>query len=511
MRDAINQRNILDFLENSAEKYPDKRAYFDRNSSLTYSQVQKRAKAIGTFLISSLGRRNAPILVFMDKRPDTLCAFWGCVYAGCFYVPTDTTMPEFRRELILNNLNPIAIITDKEHFDSVCSLNENTYIYEEIIDTPVDEVSIGRSLHMALDTDPVYALYTSGSTGVPKGVVVCHASLIDYIDSFGNEIPLNHDDIMASQAPFYFDASLIDIYCTLRNGATLGIVPIEYFSIPIKLLEYLRDEKITAIRWVPSAMKMISMFEGFSSVTPDTISLKTVIFGAEIMPTKCYNYWKSNLTNTTFVQNYGPTEITGVCTYYIIDREFSNDERIPIGKPFYNSGVMLLDEDNNLITDSGITGEICVRGTCLSLGYYNAPEITSERFVQNPLNPFYPEKIYKTGDLGFYNSLGELVFVSRKDYQIKHMGHRIELGEIEYAISSLPGIRNVCCLHDEKRDKIVMFYEADSSDEMTIREDIKNRLAAYMVPNVYKKMEKLPLLVNGKTDRVTLKSLINKK
>lgn len=497
------ERNILYFLEQSAEKNPDKVAYFDENITLTYAEVLKRSKAVGTKLIKKLGVKSRPIMVYMDKSPLCLTAFWGAVYSRNFYVPCDTGMPEYRLGLIVENLKPAAVITDMAHYDQARKFSSAVFLYEEMIETQAQDDVLKELRDECLDTDPVYVLYTSGSTGVPKGVVVCHASLIDYIEAFCNEIPLNENDVIANQAPFYFDASLIDIYCTLKLSASMGMVPLEYFSMPLKLLEYLENNKITAIRWVPSAMKMVHTFKGFKSLKPQY--LKTVIFGAEAMPTKCYNYWKDNYPDITFVQIYGPTEITGVCTYYIINQDYTDDETIPIGNAFKNTEVFLLDEDNQLVRRAGIPGEICVKGTCLALGYYNSPEKTMEVFTQNPLNPYYPERIYRTGDLAKYNDKKQLVFISRKDLQIKHMGHRIELGEIEMAVSSLPGIKNACCLFNQEKQKIVLFYESESLDNDTLNLELKNRLVRYMIPNVLKKMDALPLLKSGKVDRQELK------
>ncbi len=498
--------NILEYLEEAARVFPDKCAYFDEEQSYTYSRLLAESRAVGARLIGKGDFKCRPVVIYMEKSPKVLAAFWGCLYSRNFYVPLDTAMPEVRIRMIVENLKPAAVITDMAYYDMARKFSNNVFIFEEMITTPVDEEAIDARLLTALDTDPVYVLYTSGSTGVPKGVVVSHRSLIDYVEQFCNEISITEEDVIANQAPFYFDASLIDIYCTLAAKASMGIVPVEYFSVPKKLLEFLQKYNVTTIRWVPSAMKMVSTFKGFASVRPD--KLRKIIFGAESMPVKVYNYWKENYPDAVFVQIYGPTEITGVCTYHIVDREYSDDETIPIGKAFRNTEVFLLDDENRLISRSDVIGEICVKGSCLANGYYNSREKTDEVFVQNPLNPYYNEKIYRTGDLARYNDRKELVFVSRKDYQIKHMGHRIELGEIETAVMTLPGMKNACCVYDERRQKIVLFYESESYDDVTLAEALKTRLLRYMIPNVTKKLDDFPLLRSGKADRVKLKEMI---
>ena len=498
-------RTVLDYLKAAATECPDKCAYFDDSHKLTYGKLNQVARSIATRLIRELQVSGRPIAVYMEKSPMTVAAFFGAVYAGNFYSPIDTQMPDYRLKLVMENLKPVGIITDASHYDVARTYCSHVFLIEEFGDEEADDALIEERLSRALDTDPLYVLYTSGSTGVPKGVVVSHASLIDYIDEFCAAIPIGPDDIVANQAPFYFDASLIDIYCTLHEKATMGIVPLSTFSVPLKILQYLEDHKITFIRWVPSALKMVSTFKGFNTLKPSY--LKTVVFGAEAMPVKCYNYWYENLPDATFIQIYGPTEITGVCTYHVCDRTYEEDEMIPIGKRFHNTSVFLLDEDRKLVRRKDVAGEICVKGTCLALGYYNAPDKTAEVFTQNPLNPYYPERIYYTGDLAKYDENGDLIFISRKDYQIKHMGHRIELGEIESCAAILPGIRNAFCIHDKDKDKIILFYESDTVDDATLTAELKKRLVRYMVPNEVRKLDKMPMLKNGKVDRMKLKEM----
>ena len=189
--------------------------------------------------------------------------------------------------------------------------------------------------------------------------------------------------------------------------------------------------------------------------------------------------------------------------YFIVDREFNDDEVLPIGRPFKNTDIILLD-DNNRIPPKGEAGEICIRGTSLTLGYYNDPERTKEVFVQNPLNDAYPELIYRTGDLGRYNERGELMFISRKDHQIKHMGHRIELGEIEYNVNLIEGIKSACCIYREETEKIELYYVGDI-DSKDLATALKQRLPRYMVPNIIRALDEMPLTANKKIDRVFLK------
>lgn len=505
--------NILEYLERSAEKYPDKTAYASDDKQLTYSQLKNGAERIGTGIASlteNMGE-NLPVMIFMKKSPETIAAFMGVLMSGNFYVPIDTEMPVHRVGLIIENLRPSLIICDAALMDEVDRITGGRAAvrsFESLSGFDPDPERLRKIRERRIDTDPAYAIYTSGSTGIPKGVLVSHRSLIDYVEHFSEACGFSDVDVAGNQVPFHFDASLIDIYCTLRNGASMVIIPVQLFSAPARLLEYMERWKITIIRWVPSALNMVSTFRALKLSRPS--ELRKIIFGAEAMPTKCFNYWKSNYPDAFFMQIYGPTEITGICTYYIVDRDFDDSETIPIGRQIKNSSVFLLDENDRLITDSdpGMIGEICVRGSGLANGYINSPEATERSFTQNPLNNRYPERIYRTGDLASYNEYGELVFASRKDYQIKHMGHRIELPEIEAAASGMEGMQNAACIFDERKNRIIMAYVSDALDDIAIIEYLKERLPRYMIPNVLKKIGKMPLTTGGKTDRMKLREMM---
>jgi len=237
--------------------------------------------------------------------------------------------------------------------------------------------------------------------------------------------------------------------------------------------------------------------------------IRKVFFIGEVFPTRHLNYWRHHVPGAMFVNLYGPIEITVACTYYIVDREFADDEKLPVGFPMRNTDILILN-DQNRMAKVDEPGEICVRGSSLALGYYNNPERTAKGFVQNPLNPHYPELIYRTGDSGFWNRRGEVMFLGRKDFQIKHLGYRIELGEIEHALLQVDGIRNCCVVYNQNKKEITSFYESDK--ELTpafIRERLLVTLPKYMLPTVFNWMELMPRNPNGKIDRAKLVASVN--
>ncbi len=499
----MHQTNVLEYLEKTAPRVPDKLAFSDGVDGLTFREVYHDSRSIGSYLAAK-GYYNEPVVVFMGKHPKCIPGFFGCVYGGCYYVPIDEEMPRFRIELIFQNLNPRVMLCDSKtaKIAKTFDFDGETLIYDQVAQTPIDDAALADIRDRQLDTDPIYIVFTSGSTGVPKGVVACHRSVIDYIENLSETLGFNEDTVFANQAPLYFDACLKELYPTIKFGATTYIVPHSLFMFPLKLVEFLNEHKVNTVCWVVSALTMISSFKTFEKVKPE--HLHTIAFGSEVFPIKQFRLWREALPNAKFTNLYGPTECTGMSCYYHVDRDFELDEAIPVGRPFHNTQILLLTDKNELAAP-GEVGEICIRGTCLTLGYYHNPEKTAEAFVQNPLNDRYPELIYRTGDLGKWNERGELVFVSRKDYQIKHMGHRIELGEIEVNVNMMDGIQTCCCIYDKATDKIVLFYvgEKPMKELVTV---LREKLPRYMIPNKVIQLETMPLTANGKLDRVTLKN-----
>jgi len=495
------KNSIVDFLEESVTKFGEKIAIEDGNGTLTFSELRENALIVGAHL-KRYDLSNQPVPIFLEKSKECITAFVGTNYSGNFYVPLDVTSPKLRLVKILDNLDSSVIITDRKHapiFNEI-PRDISVLIIEDMMSSQTSQASPLILSKPPIDTDPAYCIYTSGSTGTPKGVLISHRSVIDYISWAIDLYGVNREEVIGNQAPFHFDNSTLDIYLTLATGAKLVLIPQEKFTYPYSLIEFLNEKEITFVFWVPSVLVSIANLDTFESILPE--SLKKVLFAGEVMPNKHLNYWRKYLSNILFSNLYGPTEITVDCTYYIIDRQFSDDSSLPIGIPCANTDVFLLDDSDRLVYGDGI-GEICVRGSSLALGYYNNQEQTDIAFVQNPLNGCFAEKIYRTGDLAKYNELGELIFLGRKDSQIKHMGYRIELGEIEAALIGLKEIDNVCVLYKAASKKLVAFYVGDENFKL-IRRLLIPLLPKYMIPNVWINMKSLPHNANGKIDRLKL-------
>ena len=497
------KNSVLCYLEQTAERLPDKVAIFDAEREISFGELRKRGIDLACAIKEQVTGRGNPILTFLPKSVENVMAFIGILYSGNFYTPTDIRFPEEKVRSVVDALEPMAIIVNtktKEIFEKydwhmrfvLINIDdiEACQCYEKSTNL-VDEI---------IDADVAYTLFTSGSTGVPKGVSITNRSIIDYIDWAKECFSVTEDRILGNQAPFYFDNSTLDIYLMMATGATLAIIPESYFAFPARLMQYVEEKSINMIFWVPSVLISVANADILSRV--DCACLTQVLFAGEVMPNKHLNYWRKYLPNARFANLYGPTEITVDCTYYIVEREFADEEPLPIGSPCRNSDVLVLDGDE-LVTEPGHIGELCVRGSSLAVGYWNDFNKTAQAFCQNPLNKHYPERIYRTGDLVCYNEYGEIMFNGRKDFQIKHMGYRIELGEIESAALGKKEVCDACATYHQECKQIVLFYRGDIN-EGDLRKYLLSILPKYMVPTIYHAMEEFPYTDNGKIDRKRL-------
>lgn len=497
-------RSVLEFLEASERRFRECCAYEDEKHSYTFGEAGSAARAIGS-RVALLNAHQRPVAVLMEKSASMIVAFLGVVYGGCCYCPIDVTMPPDRIRTIFSVLKPAAVITEGSQAALAEGLSADcpVFLFDELVKAPVNKELLTKVRLFQVDSDPLYILFTSGSTGVPKGVVVSHRVVINNMEWLEKEYDFRHEDVLGNQVPFYFDVSVHDIYSPLKFGCKTVIIPQEYFTFPANLIAFLNERHVTAIFWVPFALSVVANLRGFETDIPR--NLRYIFFAGEVMPLKQLNYWRTYVPDALYCNMYGPTE-TYVCTYYNLDRTFSDDESLPIGHPCGNIDILVLDEENHLVVPgSGREGELCVRGCTLANGYYNNPEKTAERFVQNPLNSAYPEVIYRTGDLVSYNDRGELVYHDRMDFQIKRLGYRIELGEIEAAAGAIPEITECVCIYDKEKQMILFLYTGTLAEKRKLSKALSGRIPRYMMPNKYIYLDSMPRNANGKIDRKRLK------
>jgi len=482
-------RNLIEFLENTCKIKGGDIAVSDRDGSLTFNEIRSEALRIAGG-IAKRGDMGETVAVLLPKGVKSVCAMLGVLYSGGVYVPMDCRAPENRTRLILDIVKP-ALVIDGDNYDDIAKGEMNERLAEAAIES-------------ARDVDPAYILFTSGSTGVPKGVVIPHRRVINYINWAKERFAITGDDVIGNQAPFYFTVSAMDVYLCMATGARLEIIPEHLFSQPKRLLRHLQDKAVTLIFWVSSVYRHVMQSGALEEIKPD--ALKHAWFVGEPMAADTLNYWTEKLPPVRFANMYGATE-TDMTICFDVLKETSFEGHVPIGIPCANTGILLIKDLDADAKPAGMgeIGEICVRGSCLALGYYKDMEKTKAAFIQNPLNNSYPDMIYRTGDLAEFKD-GLFIFHGRRDHQFKHLGYRIEAGEIEAVSEQAGGVRSACVLYDAEKRRIVLFYEPGGDvDEQALRRALAGNLPAYMVPTLYVRLDEMPLNANKKKDRMLLK------
>lgn len=495
--------NVLHWLDRTAVSFPEKTAFFDTNQTISFSQLNQYSRSVGSYLAKHV-KTGSPVVVMSGRHVLTPAYYLGVVRAGCFYAPMDATMPVTRLNQILGVIKAPIMLVDREHaaLAQTLEFSGKIFVMEDILDTPEDDALLTKAASHLVGTSPLYVIFTSGSTGVPKGVITSHESLMCYIDAVCKVLDIGADDVLGNQSPLDYIAAIRDIYIPVKLGASTVILPKSEFSMPTKLFETLNTYRVTTLCWSVAGVELPAKLGAFDVVKPEYV--KTVCFSGSVMPCKYLKIWQQNLPHVRYVNQYGPTEATASCTYYVVNEQVEENTILPIGVPYENYQILLLNEDHTK-TEDGQVGEICVAGPILALGYYGNVEKTEEFFLQNPLNPNYRELIYKTGDLGRFREDGILEFHGRKDRQIKHMGHRIELGEIEGTACQIVGVTECCALYHKEKELLYLFYSGEATSK-EIAVHFRKVLPGFMVPRKIVTLDAVPHLPNGKVDMQTLKT-----
>jgi amino acid adenylation domain-containing protein len=517
---------LHEFLGAHASARADQPAVVFKDRTLTYAELDRLSSKLCAQLLASGVQRGDRVGFSLTKSPEAIVSIFGILKAGAVYVPIDPGMPAPRARFIVRNCRMRCLITSAVRLEELAESAGDAYWPDKVIlvgapvtapFTPPTRTETWLSdVHAAtdasnpgtIDADLAYILYTSGSTGDPKGVMLTHRHAINFVDWACEAFAITSSDRLSNHAPLHFDLSILDVFCALKSGATLVLVPDGLSIFPTRLAEFIEQQKITIWYSVPSALMLMVLHGQLERFSFE--SLRTVLFAGEVFPVKYLRAVMKLLPRATFFNLYGPTE-TNVCTYYRVP-ELPEDRTapIPIGIACANTEVFGLDENGRRISRPGEEGELCARGVALTVGYWNDHERTNRVLVPNPLQPDFRELMYRTGDIVTLDDEGNFILIGRRDHMIKSRGYRIELGEIESVLMSHPKVREAVAVpipHDVFGALIRVAIVGDDAALPTtqeIEQHCSERLPHYMIPESVAFVNELPKTSTGKIDRKAL-------
>lgn len=509
--------NLGQFFSSIAHKNASHIAIKTLNSGyFSFIELEKASNRVANYIIGEGINKGDVIAILNNKTLTAYAAMIACLKIGVVYTNLDPKSPVERFKKMLDVSAPKCIFYSGADAHNIINEVENGSILKtdytseqfQIVTSTLSDQALVVNQSVTSD-NPAYIMFTSGSTGFPKGVVISHGSLINFINWSRITYGILQNDVLTNLNPMHFDNSVFDFYASLFNGAAIVPVTEDLTINPRKMLDELNKLDPTIWFSVPSmlvyALNMRALKES------DLPNLRVVTFGGEGFPkNKLRELWHKWKNRITFVNVYGPTEGTCICTSYIVsDQDLLNDELLPLGPIAPNFTAVVLDEMNQVITDEGI-GELCIGGPNLALGYYNNPTKTSEVFVDHPHIHSHSEKIYRTGDLVSYDkNMNVFLFRGRKDNQIKRMGYRIELEEIENAFNTLDYIEESAVIYvdnENYKTKIIACIKSKELNEEKIYNAISKHLPQYMLPDLIYHYDILPKNANGKIDRLAIKA-----
>jgi len=503
--------NVSAVFQEVAERHPDRKALiWSAASAMTFAELDRLSDRAALFLRQQGVGRGDRVCIRLDKCPLTYALIIACLKTGAPYFVLDPANPAARAGHIIATCQPKVVFSAEECAPEIAQgavfLVDDAHPLRLLEEIPDGRFEPGYDITGA---DPAYIMFTSGSTGFPKGAVMSHANLMNFIAWARTEFAVTADDVFTNVNPLYFDNSVFDIYASLFNAASLVPFDAATMKDPYKIMERIDRLECTVYFSVPS---LLIYFQTLKLITPRVFTrIRTIIFGGEGYPkTKLKELYDCVHPRVALVNVYGPTECTCICSAYAISAvDFSDlDGYPPLGVLIPNFSYAILNDRDEAVAP-GETGELCLSGPCVGLGYFNDHELTQQAFRQNPLNTLYHEWTYRTGDLVRLSPEdGKIHFVGRKDSQIKHHGYRIELGEIEHALGRVPGVDEASVLHSSRNGiSLIVAVVASRSGltSETVRKEVASLVPPYMVPGRIDVLHHLPKNANGKIDRNLLK------
>lgn len=516
--------NLGRLLAEAADRGADRVAVRDTRGVVTYAQLDRRANQVAAVLRDAGVRPGDRVGLFFNKCNEAIVGLYGILRSGAAYVPLDPFAPAQRLGYITRDCGVRCLLTHQEkarewrpllaagaplrHLLVLDGRGDDLAVPDGVVGVGVDALDAASAVAPAgepADTDLAYILYTSGSTGQPKGVMLSHRNALAFVEWCHAYFGATGDDVFSNHAPLHFDLTILDIFAAAMAGATLAVVPPEISVFPVQLARFIEDRAITIWYSVPSVLTLLVLR---GNLTVGRLpALRHVIFAGEVFPTKHLRALMTLVPHARFTNLYGPTE-TNVCTYYDVPAlPPEQTESIPIGVPIAGVDVFVVGESGEPVAD-GDTGELQVRGPTVAQGYWGDPERTARAFVEYAAGPL-AGRVYRTGDLVRRRADGNIVFLGRKDHQIKSRGYRIELGEIESALSAHPAVAEcaVVAVPDDvvgNRLKAFVVSSDPAVDAGDLTRFCARLLPRYMVPEVFEFVAMLPKTSTGKTDRAAL-------
>jgi amino acid adenylation domain-containing protein len=524
----VKQR-LHELLTVQAERRPQAVAAVFQDVPTTYAALEQMSNRLARTLRAAGCRKGDRIALLLTKSTRALVAIFGSLKADCIYVPIDTNSPIARIQRILQKCECRCILAEQATAGLLNELIDNGAVTDpsfvawldsgvplapgarsQFNWSDVESLPDGPPESIAQPNDPAHILFTSGSTGVPKGVVITHANVIHFVRWAGVYFKMNSEDRISGHPPLHFDLSTFDIYGTVAAGAQIHLMTPETSLLPHKLAAFIRDKELTQWFSVPWVLQQMAKFDAVRQ--NDFPALKRLLWCGEKFPTPALIYWMKRLPHVTFDNLYGPTEATIASSYYRVAR-CPDDEtaEVPIGLPCKGELMLVLDEQLRPVRP-GETGDLYIGGVGLSPGYWNDPERTQEVFRPNPYSSNPSDRIYNTGDLARIGAEGMVYLIGRSDSQIKSRGYRIELGEIEAAVHVIPGVQDAAVVvvdSSESEDKtICCAYVSRTGVDLSplvLKRQLAAALPRYMMPQRWMALEQMPRNGNGKTDRPFLR------